>query len=238
MATPESGFPPSGTQDREWGAALALLPIAATFGYYALPDRFQSQTLVQFLPQTVAYASFALWASRNHSILQRLGSEPAKIPQGVKLGLLTGLVLGLLNSWVILRLFPSMGYDISFLTQTPHAKIPLFIMLPWFICGIALFVELNFRGFLLGRLAALEARIVKDPALQRLSPAALLISASTFTFDPFMTSTFQELHWIALWDGLVWGWLWLRCRNLCATVVAHAIEVMVMYSAVRHALSI
>ena len=138
---------------------------------------------------------------------------------------------------MILSAYPHLGYDISFLKTTPHGRLPLLVMVPWFICGIALFVELNFRGFLLGRLAALESRLWKSGLVQRLSPLALITCALIFAFDPFMVNTFQHLHWIALWDGLIWGIIWLRTRNLCITIVAHAVEVIVMYSAVRFALS-
>jgi membrane protease YdiL (CAAX protease family) len=109
-------------------------------------------------------------------------------------------------------------------------------MAPWFICGIALFVELNFRGFLLGRLAALESGLWRSGLAQRFSPLALITCALIFAFDPFMVNTFQHLHWIALWDGLIWGVIWLRTRNLYITIVAHAVEVTVMYSAVRTAI--
>jgi membrane protease YdiL (CAAX protease family) len=110
-------------------------------------------------------------------------------------------------------------------------------MVPWFICGIAFFVELNFRGFLLGRLAALESRLWKSGMAQCFSPLALIASALIFAFDPFMVNTFQYLHWIAVWDGLIWGIIWLRTRNLYITIVAHAVEVIVMYSSVKFALS-
>jgi membrane protease YdiL (CAAX protease family) len=109
-------------------------------------------------------------------------------------------------------------------------------MLPWFICGIALLVEVNFRGFLLGRLAALESRLRESGVAQRLSPLALIASSLIFAFDPFMVNTFQYLHWIAVWDGLIWGVIYLRTRNLSITIVAHAVEVIVMYSAVRAAI--
>jgi thiamine transporter ThiT len=89
---------------------------------------------------------------------------------------------------------------------------------------------------LLGRLAAVESNVWRPYALQRLSPVALLTSALVFAFDPFMVATFKHLHWIALWDGLIWGVLWLLTRNLYATIVAHAVEVILVYSAVRAAL--
>ncbi|MBH0204264.1 MAG: hypothetical protein HP498_00270 [Nitrospira sp.] len=56
-----------------------------------------------------------------------------------------------------------------------------------------------------------------------------------FAFDPFMVHTFQHLHWIAVWDGLIWGAIRLRTGNLYTTIVAHAIEVLIMYSAVKMA---
>ena len=34
-------------------------------------------------------------------------------------------------------------------------------------------------------------------------------------------------------EWLIWGIIWLRTRNLYITIVAHAVEVIVMYSAVR-----
>jgi len=109
-------------------------------------------------------------------------------------------------------------------------------MVPWFICGIAFLVELNFRGFLLGRLAALESKLWNSALARRFSPLALITCALVFTFDPFMVHTFQHLHWIALWDGLIWGIIWLHTRNLYITIVAHTVEVIAMYSAVRMAI--
>lgn len=232
---------PAGRSDtsirsEERGAALALLPIAATIDYYALPDWLQEQTLIQFTPQLIGYFAFALWATHNRPVLSRFGLERAQWRRGATLGLITGLLLGCVNSVVILRILPYVGWDISFLTDTPHARIPILIMVPWFIAGIALLVEFNFRGFLLGRLTALESALWQPASLRRLSPLALMTSAMVFTFDPFMVATFRHLHWIALWDGLVWGFLWLLTRNLYATIVAHAIEVIVVYSLVRSVL--
>jgi hypothetical protein len=235
MTPPQSGHPPA-TQADERGAALALLPIAATIDYYAFPDWLQDHTLIQFTPQFIAYLAFGLWASRNDAILVRFGLEKHQVCRGLKIGAVTGFVLGCINSFVILQLVPYLGYDISFLKHTPHALLPVLLMVPWFIAAIALFVEINFRGFLLGRLVALESGFWKLPSIRRLSPAALLTSALMFSFDPFMVNTFQHLHWIAVWDGLIWGLIWLQTRNLYATIVAHAVEVIVVYSAVRAAL--
>jgi membrane protease YdiL (CAAX protease family) len=236
MMAPEPGPHETPDQAKERRAALALLPAAATLAFYALPASLQQQTLVQFAPQIVAYLALGLWASHNRDIVFRLGLEKGKVRDGLRWGLLAGLLLGCLNTFVILSAYPHLGYDISFLKTTPHGRLPLLVMAPWFICGIALFVELNFRGFLLGRLAALESRLWRSSLAQRLSPLALITCALIFAFDPFMVNTFQYLHWIALWDGLIWGIIYLRTRNLYITIVAHAVEVIVMYSAVRFAL--
>ena len=232
---PDLQAPP--TQAKERGAALALLPIAATLGFYALPASLQEQTLVLFAPQIMAYLALGLWATRNGSIASRLGLGKMNFRGGLRWGLLTGLLLGCLNTFVILSVYPHLGYDINFLKITPHGRLPFLVMVPWFICGIAFFVELNFRGLLLGRLAALESRLWRSGVAQRFSPLALIASSLIFAFDPFMVNTFQDLHWIAVWDGLIWGTIWLRTRNLYITIVAHAIEVIVMNSAVKFALS-
>ena len=233
---PEPGPHAIPTQAEEWGAALALLPIAATLGFYALPVSLQEQTVVLFVPQIVAYLALGVWAAHNRNIVTRLGLERGNIRDGLRWGLPTGLLLGCVNTFVILSAYPHLGYDISFLKTTPHGRLPLMVMLPWFICGIALFVELNFRGFLLGRLAALESGLWRSSLAQRLSPLALITCALLFAFDPFMVNTFQHLHWIAVWDGLIWGAIRLCTRNLYITIVAHAVEVIVMYSAVRTAI--
>jgi len=218
------------------GAALALLPIGATFGYYGLPASLKAQFLVQFIPQFLAYVGLSLWATRASQISVRLGLERRTVRNGVQWGILTGLLLGGLNTFVILSVYPSLGYDITFLKQTPHGRLPVLLMVPWLICGIALFIELNFRGFLLGRLADLESHWRGTDSRKRPALLALAVSSLTFAFDPFMVNTFQHLHWIALWDGLIWGTIWLRTRNLWMTIVAHAVEVIVMYSAVRAAI--
>jgi membrane protease YdiL (CAAX protease family) len=233
---PEPGPHATPAQAKEWGAALALLPTAATLDFYALPASLQVQTLVQCTPQILAYLALGLWATNNHDIVILLGLEKWKARNGLRWGLLTGLLLGCLNTFVILSAYPHLGYDISFLKTTPHGRLPLLVMAPWFICGIALLVELNFRGFLLGRLATLESGLWRSGMAQRLSPLALITCALIFAFDPFMVNTFQHLHWIALGDGLIWGIIWLRTRNLYITMVAHAGEVIVMYSAVRTAI--
>ena len=236
MMAPEPGPDTTPTQAGEWGAALALLPVAATLDFYALPASLQKQTLVQFMPQIVAYLAFGLWAMHNQPMAARVGLRPCGLLAGLRWGVLTGLLLGGLNTLIMLKVVPHLGYDITFLKATPHAQLPVFVMIPWFICGIALFVEVNFRGFLLGRLLVWGRQLLGPKLFPLVETTAVGISAITFAFDPFMVNTFQHLHWIALWDGLIWGIIYLRTHNLYITIVAHAIEVIVMYSAVRFAL--
>jgi membrane protease YdiL (CAAX protease family) len=225
----------------ERSAWLALIPALTTALYYTLPVRLQILPTVQFLPQALAYVGLAVWATHNTDILARLGLEPGQWSRGVRWGLITGLALGVLNVGVILWLVPRLGGDITFLRNTPHARAPSALMLPWAILLIAVMVELNFRGFLLGRLHALSRREWPHK-LARVGPVlasglAIGSASAVFAFDPFMVATFKHLHWIAVWDGLVWGAMWLRLRNLYATIVAHAVEVMIMYSVLKLALS-
>lgn len=217
--------------------ALALMPVASTALYYTLPLSLQSQTPIQFIPQMLAYLGLALWASRNAVVLQRLGLAREQIGQGLRWGILAGLVLGAINVLVILWVVPALGGDILFLRETPHARVPTLLMLPWLILLIAVGVELNFRGFLLGRLLALIAYTSLGGRARMGAALAIGISAATFAFDPFMVATFRHLHWIAVWDGVVWGSLWLRLRSLYAPIVAHAVEVIVMYSIIKATLT-
>ncbi|MGD9725041.1 MAG: CPBP family glutamic-type intramembrane protease [Nitrospiraceae bacterium] len=211
----------------ERAAGLVLLPILSTLFFYLAPLAMQNHVLAQFLPQVLSYVGLLVWASLNSPLVWRLGLQSDRLASGLVWGAAAGAVLGAINTLVILTVAPWLGYDITFLTQTPHARVPLWLMIPWFICVIAIFVELNFRGFILGRLLALSVP----------PPLAVLISALLFSFDPFMVATFKYLHWIAVWDGIVWGMMWIRLGNLYAVITAHALEVIIMYSLVRAALS-
>ena len=221
-------------EDSEQLTGFALPPLIATGLYYSLPSSLQSILAVQFLPQMLAYLGLAGWAVRNGELPRRLGLKVHQLRQGLRWGAVTGLILGGVNVSVILWLVPLLGGDISFLRETPHARVPAAIMLPWLILSIAVAVEVNFRGFLLGRLWALSVRIGAGPVLA--PTVAITGAALAFAFDPFMVATFKHLHWIAVWDGLVWGVLWLYLRNLYAPMTAHAVEVIILYSTLKVAL--
>jgi hypothetical protein len=226
----------------ETAAGLALIPVFATLGFYALPSMWQSQLTIQFVPQLLAYLALSLWAYRNTNLRVKLGLSCDNIQPGLLWGTVVGVILGTLNTVVILYIIPALGWDISFLSRTPHAQMPFWIMVPWLIILIAMAVELNFRGFLLGRLLVFfdEAFQAGPPSSIRLRMKSMLplsLSALTFSFDPFMVTTFRHLHWIAIWDGLVWGWMWMRMCNLYAVITAHAVEVALLYLILRGVLA-
>ena len=209
------------TPDR--AAWLAFLPILATFLYYALPVPLQQNLWITFGPQLLAYACLARWAlsNRGRKTLLRLDAE--RMRPALKWGALVGVALGAVNLSLILLIIPTLGGDILFLRETPHARAPAWVMFPVGIVVIGILVELNFRGFQMGRLLTLLG-----PSLAgRLG--AILVSALAFSFDPFMVRVFQHLHWIAVWDGLVWGVLLLQTRSLYATMAAHTVEVWILY---------
>lgn len=192
---------------------------------------------MQFGPQALAYVALAVWVARNRDVLTRLGLRQLSFGQTLGWGLATGVVLGLLNTSIILWLVPRLGHDITFLRETPHAQVPPALMLPWGILLIAFLVELNFRGFLLGRLLAqFEQSALAAPA-PLAAGLGIGVTALTFSFDPFMVVTFRHLHWIAVWDGAVWGWLRVTRQNLYIPIVAHAVEVIMMYSIIKAVLA-
>ena len=209
------------------------MPVAATGVFYVLPPCLQSRSLVQFVPQVVGYFGLVAWSYWNTDVVGRLGLASRRLGVGLKWGFPAGLTLGLFNASIILWIVPGLGYDITFLTVTPHARVPAAVMLPWVIWAIAATVELNFRGFLLGRLVAIFQHTWSSGVPWADQALAVLIASLVFSFDPFMVMTFQHLHWIALWDGIVWSMMWLRTHSLYATIIAHAVEVMVMYTILK-----
>ena len=232
----------SATPDDERVTWLALVPIGLTACFYLLPASARQNLFLQFVPQLAAYGVLAIWwkVNADADVLTALGLSRDILMQGVGWGLATGCILGVVNSTVILWVVPAFGGDVLFLINTPHARMPLFVMIPWFTVLIALAVELNFRGFLLGRLESFCCRWLPVTGIHGLrlgSIVAMLVSALVFAFDPFMVMTFQHLHWIAVWDGLIWAGLFLWRRNLGTVIAAHAIEVMILYLSVKTVLT-
>jgi CAAX prenyl protease-like protein len=213
----------SASAHSERAAWLAILPILATLAYYALPAPLQQDLWLTFSPQLLAYASLAVWASLNRGWKTLLRLDVQRIGPSLKWGVLVGVALGAVNLSFILLIMPALGGDILFLQETPHAKAPAWVMFPVGIAVIGMLVELNFRGFQMGRLLTLLGQSQAGKLV------AILVSALAFSFDPFMTRVFQHLHWIAVWDGLVWGVLLLQTRSLYATMAAHTVEVWILY---------
>jgi len=216
VASPEA-FP-------EKSAWLVLVPGLATAWYYTLPGPLQQNLWITFSPQLLAYAALTLWALANPEWKSFLRLNREGIGTSLKWGALVGVALGAVNLSLILLIIPALGGDVLFLRETPHAKAPVWVMFPLGIAAIGMLVELNFRGFQLGRLLTL---LGPSPAGKL---GAILIAALAFSFDPFMVRVFHHLHWIAVWDGLVWGVLLLQTRSLYATMAAHTVEVCILYA--------
>ena len=53
MTAPEPGPHATPAQAEEWGAALALLPVAATLTFYALPASFRPEVEIEGAPTRV-----------------------------------------------------------------------------------------------------------------------------------------------------------------------------------------
>lgn len=179
------------------------------------------------IPQFSGYLALAVWCVVNVDPWSRLRLVNRNLKIGMLYGGLTGLLTGLINLGVIVKLTPMLGYSFDFLRSTPHARMPFLFMVPWGIVGIAFFVEINFRGFIMGRVLKLAGDRRYAPA------AAVIVSAVVFSLDPYMMTVFRGYHWLALTDGLIWGVLLLLTRNLFSTITAHAVEVILVYTFLR-----
>ncbi|MBI3994970.1 MAG: CPBP family intramembrane metalloprotease [Nitrospirae bacterium] len=208
-------------------SGLAILPAVLSLGYSFGSPVSSGSLWTAVIPQWVAYVCLAVWCAANDGCRERLFIGTRNLKRGFWIGMAVGLITGLLNLWIIVGLTPWLGYGFDFLRDTPHAKMPFAVMAPWGIVLIAIFVELNFRGFLLGRLSVLLGDKPYGPA------AAVVLSALVFSFDPFMVTVFRGYHWLAFTDGLIWGGLLIATRNLISTITAHAVEVILVYTVLK-----
>lgn len=201
---------------------VSLFPVAAALVYYFF--FFPSALLLSvFFPLITAIFSLFLWLGVNSGGAEKLLLQKKKAKEAVAKGACVGIVLGLTNLFVILKLSPWLGYSPDFLRETPHAAFPFWVMFPFGILLIGFMVETIFRGWILGRLFVMTRGIRGGEAL------SILLSALFFSFDPFMVIYFKGYHWLALMDGLVWGGLLLKTGNLFSTITAHTIEVWILY---------
>ncbi|HEY5594430.1 MAG TPA: CPBP family glutamic-type intramembrane protease [Nitrospiria bacterium] len=206
---------------------LAIVPAVLTFTYPLWPPAAYDSLWLALIPQFAAYACLAVWCAVNDRRFDRLFLVSHNLKKSLLLGGFVGFLTGPLNLWVIVNLTPWLGYSFEFLRDTPHSRMPFSFMVPWGIVLIAFFVEISFRGFLLGRLLVFFGERSYGPA------AAVVLSASVFSFDPFMVTVFRGYHWLALTDGLIWGGLLIYTRNLFSTIAAHAVEVILVYTVLR-----
>jgi membrane protease YdiL (CAAX protease family) len=204
-----------------------MVPLLATGLYYVLPGALRENLWLILSPQLAAYGMLGIWLGQNREPWVRLRLESSRLLAALRWGGLTGLALGVINLTVLLWVIPGMGGNLSFLRETPHAQAPAWLMFPFGIGAIAILVELNFRGFQMGRLLALFGSSRTGQG------CAIIVSAFAFAWDPFMVHVFQSLHWMALTDGLIWGVLLLRTRSLYATMAAHAVEVWILYAGLK-----
>ena len=211
----------------ERGAWLVVVPLLPTVLYYLLPGALRENFWLILSPQLAAYGMLAIWLGQNRKPWTRLRLESSRLLSALPWGGLTGLALGVINLTVLLWVIPGMGGNLGFLRETPHAQAPAWLMFPWGIGAIAILVELNFRGFQMGRLLALFGSSRTGQG------CAVIVSAFAFAWDPFMVHVFRSLHWMALTDGLIWGVLLLRTRSLYATMAAHAVEVWILYAGLK-----
>jgi len=211
----------------EHGAWLVAVPLLASTLYYALPGDLRENIWLILSPQLAAYGMLAIWLVQNRNPWTRLRLEPSLLLAALRWGGLTGLALGLINLTVLLWVIPGLGGNLSFLRETPHAQAALWLMFPFGIGAIAILVELNFRGFQMGRLLALFG------SSRTAQGCAIIVSAFAFAWDPFMVHVFRSLHWMAFTDGVVWGVLLLRTRSLYATIAAHVVEVWILYAGLK-----
>ncbi len=206
---------------------LGVVPLAATALFYLLPHSVRENPWIVFAPQIAAYGMLAIWLHQNRHWAERLWLEPQRLLAALRWGIVVGGIMGAINLTALLVLLPGLGVDITFLRDTPHARAPLWLMFPFGIAAIGALVELNFRGFQMGRLLALFG------SSRAAQAGALTLSAAVFAWDPFMVTVFRSLHWIALADGLIWGVLLLRTKSLYATMAAHTVEVWILYAGIK-----
>jgi len=211
-----------GTRSRTVDPGFFLPPLAAIFYYVALaPSR---ALLLLFTPQLLAYIAMA--AGWREGDAEAIGLRADQWGSSLLKGSILGLVLGGMNLWILVKGAPLLGKDPGFLRETPHARLPFWLMFPVGLFLVALFVEVNFRGWFLSRLLHFAQR----RGLAAWSGAgAVLGSALVFSFDPFMVAYFGIFHWLALSDGILWGFLRLRTRSIWAPVAAHTVEVWLIY---------
>ncbi|MEK7825652.1 MAG: hypothetical protein AAB266_04425, partial [Nitrospirota bacterium] len=126
----------------------------------------------------LSYVMMILWSCINRKCNIRI--YPANHKASIIYGFAAGLITGATNLFFVLKVTGWLGQDYEFLRETPHAKIPFLLMMPFGIILISALVEANFRGFILGRLLIFSGKSKMGAA------GTILLSALIFSCDPFM----------------------------------------------------
>ncbi|HLF85776.1 MAG TPA: CPBP family intramembrane glutamic endopeptidase [Nitrospiria bacterium] len=203
---------------------LVFIPILANILYYLLPPK-KANTALLFFPQILSYVMMIAWSCINKPSNIRINT--ANYKASIIYGFAVGLITGATNLFFILKVTGWLGQDYEFLRETPHAKMPFLLMMPFGIILISAFVEINFRGFILSRFLTIF-RNSSGGAF-----AAIAISSIVFATDPFMLFYFKIFAWLALFDGLIWGYLYYRTGNILGPIAAHSICVMIVYTILK-----
>ena len=209
---------PSAVQADERAAWLALVPVVLTGCFYLLPASARQNPFLQFVPQFAAYGALVVWWKANTDVLPALGLSRDVLTQGVGWGIGTGCLLGVINSIVILRVVPGARWRRPVFGRYASCQDARVRDDPLVHGRHRNRRRIEFSGISPGQAVSAS---VADGCRQRVhtglrlgSIVAMLVSALVFAFDPFMVMTFRHLHWIAVWDGLIWAGLFLRWRNL------------------------
>ncbi|MEK7871862.1 MAG: CPBP family intramembrane glutamic endopeptidase, partial [Nitrospirota bacterium] len=203
---------------------LVFIPILANILYYLFPPK-ETNTIFLFFPQILSYVMMILWSCINNKSNIRI--NPANHKVSIIYGFTAGLITGATDLFFILKVTGWLGQDYEFLRETPHSKIPFLLMMPFGIILISALVEANFRGFILGRLLIFSGKSKMGAA------GAILVSALIFSCDPFMLHFFKIFSWLALFDGIIWGYLYYRTGNILGPIAAHSVCVMIVYTVLK-----
>lgn len=200
---------------------LVFIPIAANIIYYLLPIK-TTNIILLFSPQLISYLMMISWAWINGRTGIKISWHNYKGFFGY--GVIAGLFTGITNLFFILKVTEWLGLSYELLRETPHARIPPLLMMPLGIILISAFVEVNFRGFIMNRLLSVLGKG------RRGAYSAIALSAIVFSHDPFMLHFFRLFHWLALFDGVIWGYLFYRTGDILGPITAHSICVMIVYT--------
>jgi len=203
---------------------LVFIPILANIVYFMFPPK-ETNIAFLFIPQILSYVTMILWSCINKKFNIRI--NPANYKASIIYGFAAGLITGAINLFFILKVTGWLGQDYEFLRETPHAKIPFLLMMPFGIIMVSSFVEINFRGFIMSRFLTMF-RNNSGGAF-----AAIAISSIVFATDHFMLFYFKIFAWLALFDGIIWGYLYYRTGNILGPIAAHSICVMIVYTVLK-----